>query len=67
MITSIYTADVKLNKKQNSYLKSLLIVNENGLIILDNRLFNVYFDSVEKASDMGVEIINKKHITDTTL
>ena len=45
MVTSIYTADVKLNKKQNSYLKSLLIVNENGLIILDNRLFNVYFAS----------------------
>lgn len=67
MVTSIYTADVKLNKKQNSYLKNLLIVNESGLTILDNRLFNIYFDSVEQALDRGVEIINKKHITDVTL
>ena len=40
MVTSLYTADVKLNKTDKDYTKRLLVVNEEALRTSDVELKN---------------------------
>ena len=39
MITSLYTADVKLNKTDKGYTKHLLVVNEEGILMINKKQF----------------------------
>ena len=61
MITSLYTADVKLNKDGN-FVKMLLAENDNGYLFVNRGLFVISFESLE-----DIEVTNKKHIGDITL
>lgn len=68
MITTLYTAEVKLNKKDKNYHKYLLIVNpEEGVLMVDKGLFSISFTSLQDAFNKGVEIINKSHVRDIYL
>ena len=67
MVTSLYTADVKLNKTDKEYTKHLLIVNEEGVLMIDKGLYSLSFMNEEAVLLANVEIKNKKHIGDITL
>ena len=43
MITSLYTADVKLNKTDKEYTKHLLLVNEEGILMINKGLCSISF------------------------
>ena len=48
MLTSIYTADVKLNKSDKDYKRSIVIMNpEQGVLIVQNTLFVMSFENFE--------------------
>lgn len=68
MVTSLYTADVKLNKTDKDYHKYLLVVNPTeGVLMINRGLFSISFNSLDAAFNQDVEVINKKHIGDITL
>lgn len=49
MLTSIYTADVKLNKNDKDYKRSIIIMNpEQGVLIIQNTLFVMSFENFEQ-------------------
>ena len=48
MLTSIYTANVKLNKSDKDYKRSIVIMNpEQGVLIVQNTLFVMSFENFE--------------------
>ena len=67
MITSLYTADVKLNKTDKNYTKHLLIVNEEGILMVNKGLCSISFWSEEDLVNNCVDVKDKKHIGDITL
>ena len=67
MITSLYTADAKLNTTDKDYKKYIIIQNEKGILMVDKGLYSISFMSEEAILLANVEIKNKKHIGDITL
>ena len=67
MVTSLYTADVKLNTTDKDYHKYIVIQNENGVLMINRGLFSISFMNEEAVLLANVEIKNKKHIGDITL
>lgn len=68
MVTSLYTADVKLNKTDKTYHKYIIIVNpDNGVLMVNRGLFSLSFESLESAFNQDVDVINKHHIGDINL
>ena len=67
MVTSLYTADVKLNTTDKDYHKYIVIQNENGVLMINRGLFSISFMNEEAILLTDVEIENKKHIGDITL
>ena len=67
MVSSIYTADVKLNTTDKDYHKYIIIQNEEGVLMVDKGLFSLSFMNEEAVLLANVEIKNKKHIGDITL
>lgn len=67
MVTSIYTADVKLNTTDKDYHKYIVIQNENGVLMINRGLFSISFMNEEAILLTDVEVKNKKHIGDITL
>ena len=67
MVTSLYTADVKLNKTDKDYHKYLIVVNDNGVLMVNRGLFSISFENKIAAFDGDIEVINKKHIGDITV
>ena len=68
MVTSLYTAKIKLNKSYKEYKKYLVAINENGVLIMDKGLFVVsFFDEVDFKKSVEIEDNNLKHIGDITL
>lgn len=67
MVTSLYTADIKLNKTDKDYHKCLIINNGSGVLIVNRGLFSISFEDQITAFKGDVEIINKKHIGDISL
>ena len=67
MVTSIYTADVKLNTTDKDYHKYIVIQNENGVLMINKGLFSISFMNEEAILLTDVEVKNKKHIGDITL
>lgn len=48
MLTNIYTADVKLNKTDKDYKRSIVIMNpDHGVLIVQNTLFVTSFENFE--------------------
>lgn len=68
MVTSLYTAEIKLNKSDKAYIKHLVVINENGVLIMNKDLFVASFFSEEDFKN-SVEIKgnNLSHIGDITL
>lgn len=68
MVTSLYTADVKLNKTDKDFHKYLMIYNPTeGILFVNRGLFSISFENEEALLNSDVEVINKKHIGDITL
>lgn len=67
MITSLYTADVKLNKTDKEYTKHLLIVNEEGILMVNKGLCSISFWNEDDLESNAVDVKNKSHIGDITL
>ena len=67
MVSSIYTADVKLNATDKDYHKYIIIKNEKGVLMINRGLFSISFENKEAVLLSDVEVKNKKHITDITL
>ena len=68
MVTSLYTAEIKINKSEVEYKKYLIVINDNGVLISDKGLFVVSFFTEEDFKN-EVDIKNNKlsHIGDITL
>ena len=67
MVTSLYTADVKLNKTDKEYTKYLLIVNEEGILMVNRGLCSISFWNENDLERNAVDIKDKRHIGDITL
>ena len=67
MITSIYTADVKLNATDKDHKRYIVIQNENGVLMINKGLFSISFMNEEAILLADVEVKNKKHIGDITV
>ena len=67
MVSSIYTADVKLNATDKDYHKYIIIQNEEGVLMINKSLYSISFMNEEAVLLADVEVKNKKHITDITL
>lgn len=64
MVTSIYTADVRLNETDTESHKYIILENEEGTLMINKSLFSISF---EAGDPVDVEVENKKHIGDVTL
>jgi hypothetical protein len=67
MVTSLYTDDVKLNKTDKEYTKHLLIVNEEGILMVNKGLCSISFWNEADLERNAVDVKNKSHIGDITL
>lgn len=68
MVTSLYTADVKLNPTDKDYHRYLIIMNpEEGVLLVNRGLYSLSFESVEALENSDVEIKDKRHIGDINL
>ena len=67
MMTSLYTANVKLNATNKDYKKCIIIQNEEGVLMVDKGLYSLSFINEEAVLLADVEVKNKKHIGDITL
>ena len=68
MVTSLYTADVKLNPTDKNYHRYLIITNqEEGVLFVNRGLYSLSFESLEALETSDIEIKNKRHIGDINL
>ena len=67
MVTSLYTANVKLNATNKDYKKYIIIQNEEGVLMVDKGLYSLSFMNEEAFSLANIEVKDKKHIGDITL
>lgn len=68
MVTRLYTADIKINTSVDDYIKYLVVINDNGVLISDKGLFVLSFFTEEDFKKQ-VDIKDNKlsHIGDITL
>ena len=67
MVTSLYSADVQLNPGKKAKHCLIIYNEENGILIVDEGLFIISFESTDNLMKSDVIITNKKHIEDITL
>ena len=67
MVTSLYTADIKLNKTDKEYTKHLLLVNQEGILMINKSLCSISFWNKADLEKNSVDIKDKRHIGDITL
>lgn len=68
MITSLYTAQIKLNKTDKDYTKYLVVMNPLGVLLMNKGLFVLSF-ATEEEFNKEVDILdnNLKHVGDISL
>lgn len=66
MVTKLYTCQAKLNKSNKDYKKYLAVINENGVLLVDNELLLKFF-TTEEEFNINVNYNDLKHIGDITL
>ena len=67
MVTSLYTADIKLNKTDKDYTKHILIKNDEGVLLVNKGLCSISFWNENDLEKNSVEVKNKQHIGDIAL
>ena len=67
MITSLYTANVKLNKTDKEYTKYLLVTNEEGILMINKSLGSISFWNEADLEKNSIDVKDKRHIGDITL
>ena len=67
MVTSLYIADIKLNKTDKDYTKHILIKNDDGVLLVNKGLCSISFWNETDLEKNSVEVKNKQHIGDITL
>ena len=67
MVTSLYIADIKLNKIDKDYTKHILIKNDEGVLLVNKGLCSISFWNENDLEKNSVEVKNKQHIGDITL
>ena len=68
MVTSLYTADVKLNKTDKDFHRMIIIYNpDEGILFVNRGLFCISFENEEALATSDVEVKNKRHIGDINL
>lgn len=67
MVTSLYTADVKLNKTDKDFRRVLMLYNpEDGVLLVEHGLFSISFLTLDNFVSQ-VEVKDKRHIGDINL
>lgn len=68
MITSLYTAQIKLNKTDKDYTKYLVCINPLGVLLMNKGLFILSFDTEEEFKKEADILDNSlRHIGDIIL
>ena len=68
MVTSLYTADVKLNPTDKEFHRMLIIYSpDEGVLLINKDLFSISFESEKTFLESDVEVKDKKHIGDINL
>ncbi len=68
MITSLYTAQIKLNKTDKDYTKYLVCINPLGVLLMNKGLFVISFNTEEEfKKSVEIKDNNLKHIGEITL
>ena len=67
MVTSLYIADVKLNKTDKDYTRHLLVVNEEGILMINKGLCSISFWNEDDLKRNAIDVKDKRHIGDITL
>ena len=68
MVTSIYTADVKLNKTDKDFHRMIMIYSpDEGVLFVNRGLYVISFESLEALATSDVEVKDKRRIGDINL
>ena len=67
MVTSLYTADVRLNPTKEARRCLIIYNEEEGILIVEKGLFSISFENIDTLMKSDVIITNKKHIGDVNL
>ena len=68
MVTSLYTAKIKLDKYYPDYKNYLVAINKNGVLIMDKGLFVLsFFNEADFKKSVEIEGNNLKHIGDVNI
>ena len=67
MVTSLYTADVRLNPTKEARHCLVIYNEEDGILIIEKGLFSISFENTNALMKSDVIITNKKHIGDVNL
>ena len=68
MVTSLYTANIKLNKSDKDYKKYLVVMNDTGVLILEHALYVLSFATTKEfKTQVDVENNNLNHIGDINI
>lgn len=68
MVTSLYTADIKLNPTDKKFTRMLVVYNPTeGVLFINRGLFSISFECVEAIKTSDIEVKNKRHIGDINL
>ena len=67
MVTSLYTADVKLNPGKEAKRCLIIYNEEDGILIVEKGLLSISFENTNALMKSDVIITDKKHIGDINL
>lgn len=68
MVTSLYTADVKLNPTDKEFNRMLIIYSpDEGVLLVNRGLFSISFENEKAFLESDVEVKDKRHIGDINL
>lgn len=68
MVTRLYTANIKLNNNNKEYIKYLVIINNNGVLISDKGLFVLsFFTEEDFKNEVDIKDNKLNHVGDITL
>ena len=68
MLTSLYTADIKINPTDKDYHRYLIVMSDSeGVLIVNRGLFVLSFETVNDFINSDLEVKDKRYIGDINL